>query len=68
MKPLDMLGGLVGNQVMVKLKNGVEVSGTLKAFDIHINLVLEDAEYTEDDVAKKVKQLFLRGDMILMIT
>ena len=68
MKPLDMLNGLVGNQVLVKLKNGMEVSGTLKAFDIHINLVLDDAEYSEGDVSKKVKTLFLRGDMILFVS
>ena len=68
MKPLDALNGLIGDQVLVKLKNGVEISGTLKAFDIHINLVLEDAEYTEEEVKKKVKTLFVRGDMILFIS
>ncbi|MFH1788614.1 MAG: LSm family protein [Candidatus Altiarchaeota archaeon] len=67
MKPLDALNGFVGNQVLVRLKNGMEVRGTLKAFDIHINLVLEDAEYTEDDVTKKLKMLFVRGDMILFV-
>jgi len=68
MKPLDALNGLVGNQVLVKLKNGMEVRGTLKAFDIHINLVLDDAEYDEDDVTKKVGKLFVRGDMILFVS
>jgi len=68
MKPLDALNGMIGNQVLVRLKNGMDVSGTLKAFDIHINLVLDDAEYTEDDVKKKVKTLFIRGDMILFVS
>ncbi|MFH1834748.1 MAG: LSM domain-containing protein [Methanobacteriota archaeon] len=68
MKPLDALNGMVGNQVLVRLKNGMDVSGTLKAFDIHINVVLDDAEYTEDDVKKKVKTLFVRGDMILFVS
>jgi small nuclear ribonucleoprotein len=68
MKPLDALNSLVDNQVLVKLKNGVEVRGVLKAFDIHINLVLANAEYTEDDVTKKVEKLFVRGDMVLFIT
>ena len=69
MKPLDALNTFLGNQVLVKLKNGMSIRGTLKAFDIHINLVLDDAEYNEeDDVTKKVKTLFVRGDMILFVS
>jgi len=62
------LNTFLGNQVLVKLKNGMSIRGTLKAFDIHINLVLDDAEYNEDDVTKKVKTLFVRGDMILFVS
>ena len=68
MKPLDALGELLDNPVLVRLKNGIEVRGTLKAFDIHINLVLDDAEFTDGDVEKKFKTLFLRGDMILFVS
>ncbi len=68
MKPLDALGELLDNQVLVRLKNGLEIQGKLKAFDIHINLVLEDAEFQDNEVGKKFKRLFLRGDMILFIS
>jgi len=68
MKPLDALGELLDNQVLVRLKNGIEVRGILKAFDIHINLVLDDAEFDDGDVEKKFKTLFLRGDMILFVS
>jgi len=68
MKPLDALGEMVDNPVLVRLKNGLEIRGTLKAFDIHINLVLEDAEFTDGEVARKFKKLFIRGDMILFVT
>ncbi|MFH1054732.1 MAG: LSM domain-containing protein [Candidatus Altiarchaeota archaeon] len=68
MKPLDALGELLDNHVIVRLKNGMEIRGKLKAFDIHINLVLEDAEFQDGDVSKKFKRLFLRGDMILFIS
>jgi small nuclear ribonucleoprotein len=68
MKPLDALGELLDNQVLVRLKNGMEIQGKLKAFDIHINLVLEDAEFQDDNVDNKFKRLFLRGDMILFIS
>jgi small nuclear ribonucleoprotein len=68
MKPLDALGELLDNQILVRLKNGMEIRGKLKAFDIHINLVLEDAEFQDGDVGKKFKRVFLRGDMILFIS
>jgi len=68
MKPLDALGELLDNQVLVRLKNGIEVRGVLRAFDIHINLVLDDAEFDDGDVEKKFKTLFLRGDMILFVS
>jgi small nuclear ribonucleoprotein len=68
MKPLDALGELLDNQIVVRLKNGMEIQGKLKAFDIHINLVLEDAEFTESDISKKFQKIFLRGDMILFIS
>jgi small nuclear ribonucleoprotein len=68
MKPLDGLNDLMDNQVLVRLKNGMELQGKLKAFDIHINLVLEDAEFKDGDTNKKFKRVFLRGDMILFIS
>jgi small nuclear ribonucleoprotein len=68
MKPLDALGELLDQQVLVKLKNGLEIRGTLKAFDIHINIVLNNAEFQDGDVDKKFKKLFLRGDMILFVS
>lgn len=67
MKPLDALGDLMGNQVLVRLKNGLEIRGKLMAFDIHINLVLNDAEFKEADVERKFNTMFLRGDMILFV-
>jgi len=68
MKPLDTLGDLVGNQVLVRLKNGMEIRGKLRAFDIHINIVLDDAEFSDGDIERKFKTLFLRGDMILFVS
>ncbi len=68
MKPLDSLNELKEEEVLVRLKNGLEVRGTLKAFDIHINVVLENAQFKEDEVERKFKKIFLRGDMILFIS
>ncbi|RLI90730.1 MAG: small nuclear ribonucleoprotein [Candidatus Altiarchaeales archaeon] len=68
MKPLDALGELLDQQVLVRLKNGLEIRGTLRAFDMHINLVLDNAEFEDGDVERKFKKIFLRGDMILLVS
>jgi len=68
MKPLDALGNLLNEPVMVKLKNGMIIKGKLKAFDIHINLVLENASYEDNGVEKKFNQIFLRGDMVVFVS
>ena len=43
-RPLDALNQAKGKRVIVELKNNKTFVGTLNAFDIHINVVLEDAE------------------------
>lgn len=68
MRPLDMLSGLSNQQVFVRLKNGLEVRGELKSFDVHINIVLYDAEIDDGDITKKFKKIFLRGDMVIFVS
>lgn len=68
MKPLDALGELLDQEVLVRLKNGLEIRGTLRAFDMHINIVLDNAEFTDGEVERKFKKMFLRGDMILFVS
>jgi len=68
-RPLDALNQSRGKQVLVELKNGKQYTGTLKAFDIHINTVLEDAEeIVDNEVKRKIGKLFLRGDTIILIS
>ena len=43
-RPLDMLNNARNKTVMIDLKNGSRYIGKLKAFDIHINIVLEEVE------------------------
>lgn len=67
-RPLDALNGARGKRVMIELKNGKQFVGTLKAFDIHINTVLDDAEERQNnEVVRKVGKVFLRGDTIILI-
>jgi len=67
MKPMDALGDLLEKDVLVKTKNGMEISGKLKAFDMHVNIVLTDVKYTEKDTEKKFSKMFIRGDTIILI-
>ena len=68
-RPLDALNQSRGKKVLVELKNGKQFTGVLKAFDIHINLVLENAEERVDnEVRRKLGNVFLRGDTIILIS
>jgi len=69
LRPLDTLNESRGKQVLVELKNGKTFIGKLKAFDIHINTVLEDAQEHVDGVVKRsLGTTFLRGDTIVFIS
>jgi len=68
-KPFDLLTTALGKNVLVKLKNGIEVRGTLEAYDPHLNLSLKDAEELADgQVKKKLGSLLVRGDTIVYIS
>ena len=68
-RPLDALNGSRGKRVIIELKNGKQFLGTLKAFDIHINIVLDEGEEHENgELKRKVGKIFIRGDTIIMIS
>jgi len=68
-RPLDALNHSRGKKVLVELKNGKQFRGSLKAFDIHINTVLEDAEEIDNhELKRKIGTVFLRGDTIILIS
>ncbi|MBI2108072.1 hypothetical protein HYT54_03005, partial [Candidatus Woesearchaeota archaeon] len=44
-------------------------SGKLKAFDIHVNVVLEEAHEMENgEIKRKLGVVFIRGDTITVIS
>ncbi len=68
-RPLDTLNQARNKRVIAELKNGKQFVGVLKAFDIHINTVLDDAEEMVNGESKrKLGTVFLRGDTIILIT
>ena len=68
-RPLDTLNRARDKRVIVELKNHTQLVGKLKAFDIHINVVLEEAEEMVDgSLKRKLGLVFIRGDTIILIS
>ena len=68
-RPLDALNLSRDKRVSIELKNGKQFIGLLQAFDIHINVVLKDAEeWVEGELKRKLGVVFLRGDTIVLIS
>jgi small nuclear ribonucleoprotein len=68
-RPLDLLNASKGKEVLVQLKTGKQLVGTLMAFDIHINVVLDNAKEVENgEQTKNFGLVFLRGDTIIFIS
>jgi len=68
-RPFDLLNDSIGKEVLVMLKDDVQFRGTLKAFDVHMNIVLEGAqELREGELKTKFGKLILRGDNVLYIS
>ena len=68
-RPLDALNKARNQRVILGLKNGKQLVGILKAFDIHINSVLDEGEERKDGESLwKVGTVFIRGDTIITIS
>ena len=68
-RPLDALNKARNKRVIVELKGGRQFIGKLNAFDIHINVVLDDAEeHQNGQLVKKLGTVFIRGDTITVIS
>jgi len=68
-KPLDMLNRALGSSVLVGLKGGRELRGKLSGFDIHVNLVLEEAEEIQGgEAVRRYGVMVIRGDSVVYIS
>ena len=68
-RPLDLLNNSKGKEVLVHIKGDKQFVGTLLAFDIHINLVLDNTkEMQNNELKRSIGLTFLRGDTIIFIS
>ncbi len=68
-RPFDLLNDSLGKEVLVVLKGEISIRGMLKAFDVHMNIVLENAEeLAEGKIKTKYGKMILRGDNVLLIS
>ena len=54
--------------VLLRLRNTKTIQGTLKDFDIHMNLTLENAEDISEEKHEQLGKILLRGDNILAVS
>lgn len=68
-RPFDILNSALNNTVIVGLKGGVEFRGVMVAYDVHMNIVLENAEQiVGGEVKRGVGTILLRGDSVTYIS
>ena len=68
-RPLDALNKARDKRIIVELKNNKQFIGKLNAFDIHINIVLDDVEErVNGEMTRKINTIFIRGDTITVIS
>jgi small nuclear ribonucleoprotein len=68
-KPLSLLNQKINSNVLVELKGGRGYRGVLDGFDPHMNLVLRNAEETQDSESqRKLDLAIVRGDNVIYIS
>ncbi len=68
-RPFDILNSSLNRAVLIKLKGGTELRGIMSAYDVHMNLVLQDAEQLENgEVKRKLGTMLVRGDSVIYLS
>jgi small nuclear ribonucleoprotein len=68
-RPFDLLNDAIEKEVLVVLKGNNQIRGTLKAFDVHMNLHLENAsQIVEGEIKTKYGKVMVRGDSVILIS
>ncbi|MEM4297237.1 MAG: LSm family protein [Nitrososphaerota archaeon] len=66
---IKVLDESLGKVVLIKLKGGKVIRGSLKGFDQHMNLLLDDSEEVlEEGKTNHLGTIIVRGDNVVMIS
>ena len=67
-KPMDMLDQSLDQVVLIKLRGGREFRGVLRGYDIHMNLILDEAEEIAKENPLNLETAIIRGDNVVFIS
>jgi len=67
-KPMDVLDASLDQVVLIKLRGGREFRGLLRGYDIHMNLILDDAEELNNEFGLSFQTAIIRGDNVVFIS
>ncbi len=75
-RPLDVLTEALNQTVILKVRGKREIRGTLRSYDPHLNLYLENAEEIhagnketgEEEHTETLGNIILRGDNVVLIS
>ncbi len=65
---MDMLDQSLDQVVLIKLRGGREFRGILRGYDIHMNLILDEAEEIAKDNPLSLETAIIRGDNVVFIS
>ena len=66
---IKVLDESLGKTVLIKIKGGKVIRGTLQGFDQHMNLTLEQSdEILEDGKTNLLGTIIVRGDNVVIIS
>ena len=60
------LDDCVDKEIVIKLRDGRIIQGTLQAFDQQMNLILINTKDITEENGKNLDKIILRGDNIIM--
>lgn len=64
-----VLAESLGEMVLIRLRGGKTVRGKLKSYDLHLNIVLDDAEEeAQDGNWRKLGTVLIRGENVVVIS
>lgn len=65
--PLNVLEKSINKRVSLLLKDNRILEGKLMGYDDYMNMVLEDAEETKDELVRRIGTVVLRGNNVVTI-